>query len=379
MIELDDRLLACRDASMAAARDLRGRALAVDADPDDMAPHLNSPVLAMVRAGALPARYRSPALASEPWARGNDSCLDRVVSTLEFSRGDAGVLLACPGPALAGIAVDALGSPQQQDLFYRRLLDGHVWTFFAMTEPDHGSDATAMQTRLDKAGPGEYRLHGVKRYIGNGARAGIGVVFARTGPGALSIRAALIELPQPGCTVRRLDMIGLRGAYLSEMRFDDVRVPADMLLGQHLPATRRGLWGAIKTFNQMRVQIGAMAVGTALAMHDCVSGLRPSAPGIDVMAARLAAARALLYQTAAGVDAEPEHGYLSSVSKVHCTRLGMEVAQWATAAIGPAALMEHPLLEKWWRDVRAFEFMDGTANIQRLTVAQGYFKAGTHG
>jgi alkylation response protein AidB-like acyl-CoA dehydrogenase len=122
-----------------------------------------------------------------------------------------------------------------------------------------------------------------------------------------------------------------------------------------------------------------MAVGTALAMHDCVSGLRPSAPGIDMMAARLAAARTLLYQTAAGVDAEPEHGYLSSVSKVHCTRLGMEVAQWATAALGPAALMEHPLLEKWSRDIRAFEFMDGTANIQRLTVAQGYFKAGTHG
>jgi alkylation response protein AidB-like acyl-CoA dehydrogenase len=378
MLELDDRLLRCRDAVADAATDLRARALAVDAEPDDMAAHLGSPVLAMIRDGSIPARFRPSGPAAVPLGSFTDSCLDRVVSTVEFARGDAGVLLACPGPALAGIVVDALGSPAQQELFYRRVVDGGVWTFFAMTEPEHGSDAAAMETRLEKAADGGHRLHGVKRYIGNAARAGIGVVFARTGRGALSIRAALVELPAPGCTARRLDMIGLRGAYLSELRFDGAEVPAGMLLGQHLPVARRGMWGAIKTFNQMRVQIGAMALGTALAMHDCVRGLRPAAADVDLMASRLAAARLLIYEAAAAVDADPERGYLSSVGKLHCTRLGIDVARWAVGALGPAALLEHPLLEKWSRDIRAFEFMDGTANMQRLTVAQAYLKAGGH-
>jgi alkylation response protein AidB-like acyl-CoA dehydrogenase len=229
-----------------------------------------------------------------------------------------------------------------------------------------------METRLDRDGEGGWLLRGAKRYIGNGARGGVGVVFARTGPSPLSIRAVLVDLPAPGWQGRRLDMIGLRGAYISELGFDGVPVSRDMLLGEHLPATRRGLWGAIKTFNQARLHVAAAAVGTALAMAEYVVEQRKDVPGGQVALARARAGRELVYEAAARVDRDPERGYLSSAAKLGATRMAVEIGRWASGALGPAGLLEHPLLEKWGRDVCAFEFMEGTGNIQRLHVARGY-------
>jgi alkylation response protein AidB-like acyl-CoA dehydrogenase len=379
MIEVDDRLRASRNATAEAAADLRTRAIAVDSDPADMAPHLESPALRMMRLFTTPAEYRDEKLPELPDHLGNGGCLERVVGTVELARGDAGVVLAMPGPALAGMVVDVLAGPAQRERFYRKLAGGRTWTFFAMTEPDRGDDATALTTRLDWVAPGEYRMHGHKRYIANGARGGIGVVFARTGPSPLSIRAVLVEVPAEGFSAKPLPTVGLRGAYLSELWFDGLRVTDDMLLGQHLPPGRRGIRGATRTFNAMRVQVAALAVGTAHAIHDLVSELRQGAPGIDRQAARIEAARQLVYDLAAQVDQDSEQAYFPSVAKLSAVPLGLEVARWATRVLGPAALFEHPLLEKWCRDVRAFEFMEGTTNIQRLHVAQGYLKGRADG
>jgi len=379
MIEVDDRLRASRDYIAEAASDLRTRALAIDADPTNMAPHMDSPAFRMMRLFTTPAQYRDEELTHLPDHTGTGSCLEKVVGTVELARGDAGAVLAMPGPALAGVVVEVLGSPTQQERFYRKLAGGHTWTFFAMTEPARGNDATAITTRLEKVGPGEYRLHGHKRYIGSGARGGVGVVFARTGPSPLSIRAVLVEVPAEGFRAERLPMVGLRGAYLSELWFDGLRVTDDMLLGQHLPATRRGIWGAMRTFNNMRIQVAALAVGTSLAIHDLVTELRPAAPGIERQAARLEAARQLVYDMAAQVDHDSEQAYFPSAAKLSAVPLGIATARWATEVAGPAGLFEHPLLEKWCRDVRAFEFMEGTTNIQRLHVSQGYLKGRSDG
>jgi alkylation response protein AidB-like acyl-CoA dehydrogenase len=377
MIELTGRLKVMAETTREAARELRAWALLVDTDPDAMRACLESAVCRMVLAAGTPVKYR-PAGGPPPVEPSRDeSCLEAVVATVELARGDAGAILACPGPALAGLAVRHLGSDGQQQHFYGRLADGRTWTFFAMTEPDRGSDATAIQTRLEPDGSGGYLLYGRKRYIGNGARGGIGVVFARTGRSPLSIRAVMVEPPAPGWSGRRLAMVGLRGACLSELEFDGVPVAREMLLGEHLPPTRRGMWGAIKTFNNMRVQVGALAVGTALAVCDYVAEHRVETrrrgdAGLAVVRARAEAARQLLYQAAVRVDRDPDRGYLSCAAKLNATSVAVETARWGAAALGPASLIEHPLLEKWTRDACSFEFMEGTGNIQRLHVAQGY-------
>jgi alkylation response protein AidB-like acyl-CoA dehydrogenase len=372
MIELDDRLRAARDTCREAGEDLRSRALAIDTDPDAMAAHFDSPAYALTRQSNTPPEYREaiPGVRTDLLGRG--SCLQNVVSMIELGRGDAGAMLACPSPALAGVFVELLGDARQKERFFTRLHGGRTWTFFAMTEPGRGNDATALQTRLEPDGSGGWLLHGAKRYIGQGARGGIGVVFGRTGRSALSIRAALVELPTPGWQGRRLDMVGLRGAYLSELEFDGVPVAGDMLLGEHLPVSRRGMWGAVTTFHNMRLRVAASAVGTGLAMAEYVAEHRKSAPGLAETQGRLEAARELIYQAAARIDHNPERGYLSCAAKLGATRLAIATGRWAAAAMGPAGLLEHPLLEKWTRDVCAFEFMEGTSNIQRLHVSRGF-------
>lgn len=368
MTELDTPLRELRDTCREAARDLRAHALAVDADPGGPQPQLDSDVLALMRAASTPKEFRG---ASMPDVGGYaDNCRSRVVATVEFARGDAGVVCSNTGPSLAGVAVDTLGSQAQRELFYDTIADGRAWTFFGMTEPDHGSDATAMETCLDAfPDPADgHLLTGAKRYVGNASRASIGVVFGRTGRTPLSIRGALVPLPAPGFAAEPLDMIGLRGARICHLDLEGVEVPPGMMLGAHLPASRRGLWGIGRTFNAMRLQIAALALGTALAVRDEVARLRPDAPGHEVASARLEAACALLYDAAAAIDLDPDARRPPAAAKLHATDLAVRTTHWAARALGPGALLEHPLLEKWSRDVRAFEFMDGTSNIQRLHI-----------
>lgn len=365
---LDPPLRTLRARCREAARELRAHALAVDADPGGERRQLDTAVLALMRAAATPKEFRAADAAVDLGTA--EGCLPRVVATVEFARGDAGVVCSNTGPSLAGVAVDTLGDQAQRETFYRAIADGRAWTFFAMTEPARGSDAAAMESRLTPcADPADgYRLSGAKRYVGNASRAAIGVVFARTGPTALSIRGALLPLPAAGFAAEPLDMIGLRGARICQVDLDDVPVPRAHLLGAHLPASRRGLWGIGRTFNAMRLQITALALGTAWAIRDCVAELRPGWSGTDLVTARLAAACALLYDAAAAVDLDPDARRPPAAAKLHGTDLAVRTAHWAAGALGPGTLLEHPLLEKWCRDVRAFEFMDGTSNIQRLHI-----------
>jgi alkylation response protein AidB-like acyl-CoA dehydrogenase len=370
--ELTPRALAVRDLTRDLAADLRARALAVDAAPDAMDAHLGSAAFAVIRQAETPPEYREQTAGDPAALLDARSCLESAVGQLELAYGDFGTLLACPAPGLAGVFVRMFGSPAQQSQFFGRLRDGRTWTFFAMTEPAHGSDATAIETRLDRVGDGGYALTGRKRYIGNGARGAIGVVFGRTGPSVLSIRAALVQLPSAGCQATRLDMVGLRGAGLGEMTFCGLPVAVDGLLGEHLSATRRGLRAAVDTFNQMRVRVAAAAAGTTLAIVDYVAEQHKSARGLELAAAHARAARELVCQAAVRIDHDPGQGYLSSAAKLSATTTAVKTARWASAALGPGGLLEHPLLEKWVRDVHAFEFMEGAGNIQRQQVARGY-------
>lgn len=371
---LDDRRQALRAAAADLAPELRAHALALDTDPGDVKAIADLAAFDLIRALTTPTDYAACPLRIEGFDYPPGSCLDEAVCVVELAAGDAGVLLAGPGPGLSGVLVDNLADQAQRERFYRAVADGTTWTFFAVTEPGRGSDAGAMDTELRRDGVDVYRLHGAKRYIGNGARGRLGVVFGRTGPGPLSIRAALLEVPAEGFAAIALDMVGLRGAGISELRFDGVAVPEQSLLGGRLPVTRRGLWGAMRVFHQMRAQVAALAIGTGIALVDLVAAERPGAPRLDEFADRLRSGRHLVYAAAAALDVDPDDGHRASAAKASATALGREISRWAIGALDPAALVEQPLLEKWARDVMAFEFMEGTTNIQRRHLAREYLK-----
>lgn len=385
MVILDRRLAELRATSALLGKDLREHALELDADPADMTRLFDLAPYRLIREATTPERFRGNPLRLGG-VQVEDSCLDQVVSLVELARGDAGLILACPGPALAGMLIDHLADEGQQRRFHEALADGRTWSFFAMTEPAHGNDATGMQTTFTRAADGAYRLHGEKRFIGNGARGRIGVVYGRTGPGPLAIRAALVEpgatgtdeVAAAGFSARPLEMVGLRGARLAEITFDGLPVPQEALLGRHLPGSRRGMWGAMRAFNKMRAMVAALAVGGGLAIYELVAGERPQAPHMTEVGARLEACRQLAYEAAAAVDLDPDRADAPAAAKTTAVSAAVRTSRWAAAVLGPAAALEHPLLEKWTRDVRAFEFMEGTTNIQRGHIARDHLRGGRH-
>jgi alkylation response protein AidB-like acyl-CoA dehydrogenase len=377
MTALDGRLRLLQGQAREWAAQIRPHGAAVDRDPDHIAAIAGLPALARVATLQIPPEY-NPA----PLVIGGEkfhlmSALERVVFFEEWAWGDLGIMLAAPGAPMAGVAVDALGSPAQKEAFYGRLLDRPTWVCFALTEPERGSDATHLETRLERtADDGPMLLSGGKHLVGNGVRADLGLVFARTGPGPLGVAAVLVDMAAPGVTTTPMATLGVRAAQLGAIRLDRVEIAPEQVLGTHLRPTRRGMWAWLRTFNLLRPTVATMGVGVARAAHDYVTEHRGVLRAderwrLDRMADRIEAVRRLARDAAAEVDRDPGDGSLASAAKAAAARLAEQVTVAALDFFGPGARLDHPRLDKLARDARAIEFMEGAGNVQRLTVFGG--------
>lgn len=377
MIELDDRTLAFRRQACAWAQELKPLALELDQDPDAIHRHLDVAIVSYLTRMLVPPEFNPDPVVIDGHRFYGTGTLERVVFAEEVAVGDAGMLLASPGPMMSGVLVDVLGDEQQKKWFYSRIMEKPTWTFFALTEPDRGSDAGAMDTTLTPDGDHHFVLRGAKRYIGNAARADLGIVFARTRPGPLGVTAVLTETSAAGFTAEPLETIGLRGLRITAVTLDDVRVPAGQVLGRHLRATQRGMWSAVQGLNRLRPGVAAFGLGIARAAYEYVLDNRRTLSAaerhrLDRLGLRLTELRQLIWRSAIAVDAgEPAAGSLASAAKARASRLAEEATLEALGYFGPGARLEHPLLDKLARDARGVEFMEGTGNIQKLNVFTG--------
>jgi alkylation response protein AidB-like acyl-CoA dehydrogenase len=352
----------------------------LDRDPDAIDRFLHLRGVQLGQAALLPEEYRPPLDVSSKLVDAAATCHGAVVLWERFSHGDPGVLLGSPGPSLSGGVVRGIADREQYHRYFSRFAAAPTHTFFGLTEPARGSAATELSTTLSKAPDGEgWVLNGEKCYIGNGARAQIGVVFCRRAPGPWGIDAVLVDPDRPGFTGELLPSLGLRGARISRLRFDDVHVPNESVLGAHLPASRRGLHAAMRILYRFRPGIAAMALGCAQAACDYLVRERPALPKsgrtrLENLLDRVAAVRLLIHRVAADIDRGAVNVHRIGAVKAQGARLAEESTLLAAELLGPASLIEHPWLEKACRDVRAFEIMEGTANLQRLSVFQGLLK-----
>jgi alkylation response protein AidB-like acyl-CoA dehydrogenase len=361
MNTLDHHLVALRDQVREWAGDFRELALELDADPDAIYRHLDLPAVRYLSTWTVPAGHgASPACAAGQRSPGS-SALERAVVLEELGCADAAMMLASPGPSMSGVLVDLLADDKQKDWFYSQLLAGPRWTFFALTEPDHGSAANSLRTTLTRDGV----LNGVKRYVGNASRASVGVVFARTRPGPLGVTAVLVDASSPGYSATALPMLGLRGARICEIALSDVEVPPDRVLGRNLSPARRGMWACAQTFNHLRPGVAALALENRSTLS------KAEQDGLDRLRRRIDGTRALIHLAAATVDARCGDGHLASAAKARACQLAEEATVEVCRLFGPGARLEHPLLDKLARDARGVEFMEGTRNIQKLNVFQG--------
>jgi glutaryl-CoA dehydrogenase len=181
----------------------------------------------------------------------------------ELERGDSGLRsMASVQGGLAMYAVYAYGSEEQKERWLPAMARGEAIGCFGLTEPDHGSDPGAMETRAREAG-GDYVLAGVKRWITNGSLADVAVVWARTAPEG-EIRGFLVERGLRGFAAHDIKgKFSLRASVTSELVLEDVRVPRAALL----PGAR-GLGGPFGCLNQARYGIVWGAIGAAMACYE---------------------------------------------------------------------------------------------------------------
>ncbi|WP_331742600.1 acyl-CoA dehydrogenase (plasmid) [Streptomyces sp. NBC_00868] len=365
---LDRRLRTLQQYVRAEAPALRTAAQETDAHPDGSTLYPQVPLLDRLATLQIPRPYAPDPLILDGEQYYLLSAMERVVFHEEAAaHGDASLLLCAPGSLTAGMLVASLGDEAQQRNFFTPLQSSPTWTFLAMTEPQGGSDATTLRTTLEPSPDGDgYLLTGTKRFIGNAHRARTGVVTVRTAPGPLGIRCAIVDTSAPGFTASPLATLGMRGA-LGALTFDQVHIPAENLLGSHLPPTRRGMWGWLHSFNLLRCVAAAMAVGLARATHDYLADHIPPAR-LAPLAARIHRVQALTHAAARAVDADPTTAHLPAAAKTAAATLAEDITTQALSLLGTGARLEHPLLDKWTRDAHGFDPMEGTAHIQALTI-----------
>jgi alkylation response protein AidB-like acyl-CoA dehydrogenase len=376
---LDDRTRELDRYCRELAADFRDAAMVLDRHPDAIAGYLHLPGVRLNQFAHIPPRYR-PELDFPP------RILDAAATSLGWAvlwerlgYGDPGVTLAGPRPGLFGEVLSALADQRQSDHYFSRLATASN-TFFALTEPGKGSAAAELETTLAPAADGDgWILNGEKNYVGNGARAAVGVVMCRRGRGLFGIEAVALESGTPGFSAELLPAMGLRGARISRLRFDNVRIPRENVLGGQLAPTRRGLPGVLPVLNRSRPPVGAMAIGCANAVCDYVAQQRPllAKAGrlrLEDMLDRIDATRRLIHRACVAID----HGRMdpdrAAAVKVQAAHIAEEATLLAAELLGPASLIEHPWLEKTYRDVRAFEFAEGTTNIHQLSLFRSLHK-----
>lgn len=337
-------------------------------------------------------------------ATGDEPDLDVLFSILLaelLSWGDAGQFLARPGGRLGGTAVAAAGTPAQKATFLERFghSDAPVWGAMAITEPDAGSDNSALRTTaiLDPQ-TNEWVLNGQKIFITSGALSlvesdGLCIVWATVDPqaGRQGIKSFVVEAHTPGVSVSPgMDKLGIRASDTVIISFDNARVPYDHVLGDLEVQTEnstKGFAGAMKTFDASRPAVAASAVGIARAALELTKETLTAA-GIELdfskprhlqtaverdlleMEAQLKMAWLLTLKATAAIMHGRSNRLDASMCKVKAGTAVVFVTQKAVELLGPLGYTRAALAEKLMRDAKINDLYEGTRQINLLIVAR---------
>ncbi|KAA2315104.1 acyl-CoA dehydrogenase [Pseudooceanicola sediminis] len=285
-----------------------------------------------------------------------------------------------------GIGSEALvadGTDWQKRTYLPLLAKGEMTGSFALTEPEAGSDASALTTSARRDGD-DYILDGMKCYITNAPIADLFTVMARTAPdtpGARGVSAFLVERTMPGLTTSAgYKMMGQRGSPVGEVHLDGVRVPARNLIGGE---EGQGFRTAMKVLNKQRIHLAALCTGPAIrmldmAMHHAESRHQSGRAIADfqLVAALLAdcrtdieAARALVLQTARARDQGRDIALEASICKYFASEACGRVADRCVQVFGGAGYVaNHSSIERYYRDIRLFRLYEGTSQIHQLNI-----------
>jgi alkylation response protein AidB-like acyl-CoA dehydrogenase len=278
------------------------------------------------------------------------------------------------------------GTPRQQERWLPAMLGGELLGAYCLSEPSSGSDAAALRTRAEAAGS-HYILNGVKAWISHAGQADFYTLFARTsgdheGPDrARGISCFHVSAETPGVSAAPAEhKMGMRASSTAQMIFGSARVPADQLIGEE----GKGFGIALAALDAGRLGIAACATGLAQAALDAAvsyaRGRRQfGRPVIDFqgvsfmladMATAVAAARALYLSAARRKDAGRPYRTQAAMAKLFASDAAMRVTTDAVQVLGGYGYVEDFPAERFMREAKALQIVEGTNQIQRMVIGR---------
>jgi alkylation response protein AidB-like acyl-CoA dehydrogenase len=274
------------------------------------------------------------------------------------------------------------GTAEQKERYLPALAFGERLGAFALTEASAGSDVAAMKTTATCESDG-YVLHGTKTWVSNGALAGLFLICARTEWG---ITAFLVESETPGLKVGyREKTLGLRGVPCNTLYLDGVHVPAANRLGEE----GQGLKIALQALDLSRLGMGALALGACeRSLEEAIRfSLEHIQFGVPIAQkqiiqnyvanakAQVEAIRCLVTHTAWLADSGQDFSQQASIAKLFSSRAAFEVTHKMLQVHGGYGYMKEYAIERYYRDCRALEIVEGTSQIQQFLIARDLYKA----
>lgn len=325
---------------------------------------------------------------SIPEAYGGLGLTTEELVTLAFELSQCAVAYRARVGTNTGIGSEALvadGTEAQKRCYLPELASGRMTGSFALTEPNAGSEASAVETVARRDGDA-YVLDGRKCYITNAPIADLFTVIARTDPGssgADGLSSFIVERGFPGLsTSRPYRMMGQAGSPVGEVHFAECRVPAGNLIGGTEGA---GFRTAMRVLNKQRIHLAALCTGAAIRMFDLAFDhaekrrqFRQPIIDFQLVAALLAdcqteihAARALILETARARDDGTDIALQASICKYFASEMCGRVADRAVQVFGGAGYVtDHSPIERYYRDVRLFRLYEGTSQIHQLNITR---------
>ena len=307
----------------------------------------------------------------------------------ELARVDSSVAVTLEaGVSLGATPIYRFGTPEQQSRWLPQLTSGEALAAFGLTEPGTGSDAGATTTRavLDES-TDEWVINGSKAFITNSGTdiTCLVTVMAVTGvnpDGSKELSTIIVPSGTPGFTVAPgYSKVGWCASDTHELAFDDVRVPAENLLG-----TRgRGFAQFLRILDEGRIAFAALSVGLAQGCVDesvkyaaeRVAFGQPigNYQGVQFMIAdmemRAHTARLGYYDAASRMLAGEDFKRYAAIAKLNASNAAMENSRYATQVHGGYGFMNESAVGRFYRDAKILEVGEGTSEVQRMLIARG--------
>lgn len=306
-----------------------------------------------------------------------------ALALMEIAGGDGAistVMSVNNSPCCAALQKD--GTQAQKEKYLTPLAKGEMIGAFCLTEPHAGSDASALKTKAVKDGD-DYIINGTKQFITSGKIGGVALVFAVTDPdaGKKGISCFIVPTDAKGYRVASIEeKLGQKASDTCQIAFEDVRVPAESMLGPEGAGYRI----ALANLETGRIGIGAQSVGMASAALSHAIEYAKERTSFDQpiiahqavgfrladMATKVEVARQMVLHAASLKDAGEPCLTEASMAKLFASEMAEEVCSAAIQTLGGNGFIADYPVEKIYRDVRVCQIYEGTSDIQKMVIAR---------